>query len=102
VVASSPTEAMPKKWQQHHNQWLNAMIRAAIGEENHPKLLDLHAKVQVLCPGPELDVNIAPAKEYVTRFYWWVSSVGWYCSCVDGAGCSTPPQKVLAMAGIIG
>jgi len=66
-VVSGPMEAMPKEWQQHHDQWLT-MMQAAMGEENHPKIPKLQEKVQVLCPGPDLDINITPAKEYVTRF----------------------------------
>jgi len=68
AIASCPTEATPKEWQQHHNQWLNATMWAVMGKENHPKILELQEKVQVLCLGPDLEIDTALAKEYVMRF----------------------------------
>jgi len=61
-TASGPTEATPKEWQQHHGQ-----MWALMGEENHPKIPDLQEKMQVLCPGPDLDIDVAPVKDYVMR-----------------------------------
>ena len=47
ITATAPTEVSPKEWQKHHGLWLNAVMRAAIGEENHPPIPNLQAYVQV-------------------------------------------------------
>jgi len=40
-------EVSPKEWQKHHNTWLNAVMRKAIGEENHPQIPDLQEFIPV-------------------------------------------------------
>jgi len=43
-------------------------MQALMGKENHPKIMDLHEKVQLLQPGPDLEIDVAPVKDYITRF----------------------------------
>jgi len=59
---------LPKEWQKHHNTWLNEVMQTAIGDKNPPLILDFHAHIQVLRPGPDLDIDVAPIKTYVTRY----------------------------------
>jgi len=66
--AKAPTEVSPKEWQKHHDQWLNAVMRNAIGEENHPSKPNLHDYVQVHRPAPENDIDVAPVRNYVMRY----------------------------------
>jgi len=43
-------------------------MRNAIGDKNPLTILDFHAHIQVLRPGPNLDIDVAPIKTYVTRY----------------------------------
>ncbi len=66
--ATAPTEVSPKEWQKHHNLWLNAVMRAAIGEDNHPPIPNPQDYVQVHRPTPDNDINVAPVRDYVTPY----------------------------------
>jgi len=63
-----PTELSPKEWQNHHDQWLNAVMQNSIGEKKPPEIPDIHTYILVLQPGPDMDINVAPIKTYVTRY----------------------------------
>ncbi len=43
----APTEVSLKEWQKHHDQWLNAVMHDAIGEENHLPIPNLNDYIQV-------------------------------------------------------
>ncbi len=57
-----------KEWQRHHDSWLNTVMWEAIGDDNHPTIQDLHAHIQVHRPTPGNDIDVAPVKDYVTRY----------------------------------
>jgi len=62
------TELLPKEWQKHHDTWLNLVMTTAIGDNNPPPIPDFHTHIPVLRPGPDLDIDVAPIKTYVTRY----------------------------------
>jgi len=62
------TKLSPKEWQNHHDNWLNLVMRMAISEMNPPTIPDFHTHIPVLQPGPDLDINVAPIKIYMTRY----------------------------------
>jgi len=43
-------------------------MQTAIGDKNPLSIPDFHAHILVLCPGPDLDIDVAPIKTYVTRY----------------------------------
>jgi len=57
-----------KEWQRHHDSWLNTVMWEAIGDDGHPTIQDLHAHIQVHRPTPGNDIDVAPVKDYVTRY----------------------------------
>jgi len=63
-----PMELSPKEWQKHHDQWLNAVMQNSIREKKPLEIPDFHAYILVLQPGPDMDINVAPIKTYVTRY----------------------------------
>jgi len=38
------------------------------GKTNHPTIPKLYAKVPVYCPAPEMEINVAPVKDFVTQY----------------------------------
>jgi len=67
-VKQYPMEVSPKEWQKHHDTWLNAVMRNTIGEPKPPRIPNLHAHIPVFRPSPDLDIDVAPVKNYVTRY----------------------------------
>jgi len=59
---------IPKRVAKHHDSWLNAVMQNAIGETKPPLIPDFHAHILVLRPGPNLDIDVAPIKTYMTRY----------------------------------
>jgi len=43
-------------------------MRNSIGEMKPPAIPDFHTYIPVLRPGPDLDIDVAPIKTYVTRY----------------------------------
>jgi len=68
TAVTEPSEVSPKEWQKHHDLWLNAVMRAAIGEENHLPIPNLHEYVQVHHPAPDNDIDVALVRDYVTQY----------------------------------
>jgi len=65
---TQPIEISPKEWQKHHDNWLNVVMRNSIGETKPPVIPDFHAYIPVFRPGPDLDIDVALIKTYVTRY----------------------------------
>jgi len=66
--ADNGPQILTELWQKHHNQWLNTVMHNSIGEKKPLEIPDFHAHIPVLRPGPDLDINVAPVKTYVTRY----------------------------------
>jgi len=65
-VRNSHTKVSPKDWQKHHDNWLNVVMRYTIGDPKPPTIPDLHAHILVPRPSPDLNIEVAPIKNYVT------------------------------------
>jgi len=44
------------------------VMRAAIGKEDHPPILQLKEFVQIHCPAPDDNINVAPARDFITCY----------------------------------
>jgi len=47
-------------------------MQEAIGNQAHPTIQELHNLIQVHCPAPNNNIDIAPVKDYVTRYDLWI------------------------------
>ncbi len=62
------TEVSPKEWQKHHDTWLNVVMRNTIGNPKPLVIPNLHAHIPVFRPSPDLNIDVALVKNYVTRY----------------------------------
>jgi len=62
-----PTAILPKEWQYLHNQWLQSVMRVAMGDTAHPEIPNLADYKYKKCDEPDYEIEVEPPRVYVSH-----------------------------------